>query len=180
MKLECPRQSYKNRQIPNFMKICPVGAELFHAERRTDGHDEANRSLFTILRMSLRTAPPFPFLIHDAMGEWLASYYVFGWPAFKIGAGDRFASLRLFMGFAMFPATAKIVSRPTLKRVRASSFHIPPVPAINAAWTCGVEVAVSNYHESLVSLIHTSEAYTQSHRPKPRIKMSQRKLVSRS
>ena len=24
------------------MKIRPVGAELFHAERRTDGHDEAN------------------------------------------------------------------------------------------------------------------------------------------
>jgi len=28
------------------MKICPVGAELFHADRRTDGrtdrHDEAN------------------------------------------------------------------------------------------------------------------------------------------
>jgi len=24
------------------MKIRPVGAELFHADRRTDGHDEAN------------------------------------------------------------------------------------------------------------------------------------------
>ena len=26
----------KNNQISNFMKIRPVGAELFHAERRTD------------------------------------------------------------------------------------------------------------------------------------------------
>jgi hypothetical protein len=26
----------KNSQIPNFMKIRPVGAELFHADRRTD------------------------------------------------------------------------------------------------------------------------------------------------
>ena len=26
----------KNTQIPNFMKIRPVGAELFHADRRTD------------------------------------------------------------------------------------------------------------------------------------------------
>jgi hypothetical protein len=26
----------KNTEISNFMKICPVGAELFHADRRTD------------------------------------------------------------------------------------------------------------------------------------------------
>jgi hypothetical protein len=26
----------------NFMEIPPVRAELFHADRRTDGHDEAN------------------------------------------------------------------------------------------------------------------------------------------
>jgi hypothetical protein len=44
----------KNPQISNFMKIRPVGAELFHAERQTGGqtdrqtdrhtdrHDEAN------------------------------------------------------------------------------------------------------------------------------------------
>jgi hypothetical protein len=28
------------------MKICPVEAELLHADRRTDGHDEANSSFF--------------------------------------------------------------------------------------------------------------------------------------
>ena len=36
----------KNTQISNFMKIRPVGAELLHADRRTDAqagrHDEAN------------------------------------------------------------------------------------------------------------------------------------------
>jgi hypothetical protein len=32
----------KNTQISNLMKICPVGAELFHADRRTDGHSKAN------------------------------------------------------------------------------------------------------------------------------------------
>jgi hypothetical protein len=36
----------KNIQISNCMKIRPVGAELYHADRRTDGqedrHDEAN------------------------------------------------------------------------------------------------------------------------------------------
>jgi len=36
----------KNTQISNFIKIRPVGAELFHADGRLDGqtdrHDEAN------------------------------------------------------------------------------------------------------------------------------------------
>jgi hypothetical protein len=32
----------KNPQISNFMKILSVGAELFHADRRTDRHDEAD------------------------------------------------------------------------------------------------------------------------------------------
>jgi len=27
--------------MSNFVKICLVGAELFHADERTDGHDEA-------------------------------------------------------------------------------------------------------------------------------------------
>ena len=31
-----------NTQISNFMKIRPLGAELFHAEGRTDRHDEIN------------------------------------------------------------------------------------------------------------------------------------------
>jgi hypothetical protein len=36
----------KNIQILNVMKIRAVGAELLHADRRTDRHDEANsRSL---------------------------------------------------------------------------------------------------------------------------------------
>jgi len=30
-----------------------VGAELFHVDGRTDGNDEANSSLFAILRMCL-------------------------------------------------------------------------------------------------------------------------------
>jgi len=32
----------KSTQISNFMKIRRVGAELFHADGRTDKHDEAN------------------------------------------------------------------------------------------------------------------------------------------
>jgi len=38
MKLEFSRQIFeKNTQIRNFMKIRPVGAELFHADRQTGG-----------------------------------------------------------------------------------------------------------------------------------------------
>jgi hypothetical protein len=36
MKLEFSQQIFKNNLISNFMKIRPVGAEFFHAGRRTD------------------------------------------------------------------------------------------------------------------------------------------------
>jgi len=44
---------YKNTQTSNSIKICPVGAELFHADgdgrtdRYTDRHDEAYSSFAT-------------------------------------------------------------------------------------------------------------------------------------
>jgi len=37
MTLEPSRQSFEN---PNIMKICPVGAELFHADEWTDGQTD--------------------------------------------------------------------------------------------------------------------------------------------
>jgi len=36
MKLEFSRQFFEKYSIPNFIKIRPVGAELFHADRRTE------------------------------------------------------------------------------------------------------------------------------------------------
>ena len=43
MKLEFSQQIFKkNTQISNFMKICPVGAELFHVDR----HDKVKRVAF--------------------------------------------------------------------------------------------------------------------------------------
>jgi len=45
MKLEFSLSIFsKNAQISNFMKIQPVGADLFHADGQTDRHDEANGS----------------------------------------------------------------------------------------------------------------------------------------
>jgi len=37
----------KNPQIPNFVKTRAVEAELFHADRQTDGYNEANNRLKT-------------------------------------------------------------------------------------------------------------------------------------
>jgi len=36
MTLELSRQIFENIQISNFMRNCPVGAELFHADGWTD------------------------------------------------------------------------------------------------------------------------------------------------
>ena len=36
MKLELTRQSFEKFQISNFIKIRPMGAELFHADGHTD------------------------------------------------------------------------------------------------------------------------------------------------
>jgi hypothetical protein len=56
MELEFPRQFFfsKNAQISNFMKISLLGAELFHANRGTDGHDEANSSFSQFCERALK------------------------------------------------------------------------------------------------------------------------------
>jgi hypothetical protein len=36
----------KNIPVSNFMKVRPMGAELFHTDRRTDRHDEATSRFF--------------------------------------------------------------------------------------------------------------------------------------
>ena len=44
MKLEFCLQVYERYSNSNFMKIRLVGAELFHAEGRTDSHDKTNNN----------------------------------------------------------------------------------------------------------------------------------------
>ena len=42
MKHEFARQIFEKAKISSFIKIRPLGAELFHADRQTDKQDEAN------------------------------------------------------------------------------------------------------------------------------------------
>jgi hypothetical protein len=41
MKLEIYRQIFE-KDLKQLIKICPMGAEFFHVDRRTNGHDEGN------------------------------------------------------------------------------------------------------------------------------------------
>ena len=45
----------KNTQLPNLIKIRPIGAELFHADRRRDMRDGANSLFSKILRTRLQS-----------------------------------------------------------------------------------------------------------------------------
>ena len=50
----------KNTQISNSMKIRPVGAKLFHTDRQTDRHDEANNRFSQVReRASIYTKYPY-------------------------------------------------------------------------------------------------------------------------
>jgi hypothetical protein len=41
IKLQFSQQIFEKSSKPNFMKIRPVGAALFHADGKTDRHDES-------------------------------------------------------------------------------------------------------------------------------------------
>jgi len=56
----------KNTQIRIFMKIYRIGAELLHADRRTDRHDEINSSFPQFLRKLLKTKTNLTFDVHSA------------------------------------------------------------------------------------------------------------------
>ena len=49
MKLEFFKETLKNTQISNFMKIRPVTAELFHADRRTESWTDGRRDVAKLI-----------------------------------------------------------------------------------------------------------------------------------
>ena len=58
--MNCIYRFYRNTEMLNFIKIRPVGAELFHADRKTDGEKDGRiwrkyPSLFAILRSHIKT-----------------------------------------------------------------------------------------------------------------------------
>jgi len=58
----------KNTQIPNFMKIHPVGTELLHADGRTDGQASVTR--LTVAFRNFANAPKnTPVLLHHSYLE---------------------------------------------------------------------------------------------------------------
>jgi hypothetical protein len=54
MKLELSGQIFDKSQISNFMKIHPMGAELFQVDGRTDRYDDANSRFSQFLRTRLK------------------------------------------------------------------------------------------------------------------------------
>jgi len=52
MKVEFSGQVFEKYWIRNFMKIRPVGAELFHADKRTDGHRDMTKLIITFLNFT--------------------------------------------------------------------------------------------------------------------------------
>jgi len=61
------RFSKKNIQVPNFMEICPVGAELFHADGRTDTQTDGRTDMtkLTVVFCNSANAPNNKLLISD-------------------------------------------------------------------------------------------------------------------
>ena len=58
MRLEFSRRVFERSLLTNLMKIRPVGAELFHTQRRTDGRVESNSFFFLpVLRTRLKFTP---------------------------------------------------------------------------------------------------------------------------
>jgi hypothetical protein len=62
MKLEFSDRYLKINQISNLTKICPVGAELLHEDRWTDG--QADMMKLKVAFCNLANAPKFPRSAH--------------------------------------------------------------------------------------------------------------------
>jgi hypothetical protein len=59
--------------------------------------------------------------------------YLFRCPAFMMGPRDRF-TLRLFMGFLIFPGNCYYTKQTYLETGQSASLHILSIPAIHTTW----------------------------------------------
>jgi hypothetical protein len=78
------RQIFEKSELPNFIKICPVGAELFHADRHTETDMRKQILAFReralkfylpptlciyVLRMDLRTNSDYVLYTHITLTD---------------------------------------------------------------------------------------------------------------
>jgi len=79
MELEILRQAFRRIFVPNFVKISSVGAELFHADGRTDRRDTDRRTDMTKLMAAFRNfikAPKNCYIISVIIIVVLLKYFV--------------------------------------------------------------------------------------------------------
>jgi len=65
--------SQKTLLISNFMKIRPVGAELFHADRRTDGQTDITNLIIAFSNFFLRTRLKTNFILRKKKHRFFAT-----------------------------------------------------------------------------------------------------------
>jgi hypothetical protein len=113
------------------MKIRPVGAELFHADGRTD---------MTKLMVAFRNFANAPKNCPStSVSDSSCHGRMVGIPATysdvlrsRLEPESGLPHYDYLWGYMLFLATANIVSRPTLKHVTAASFHIASISAMDA------------------------------------------------
>ena len=154
--ISCPETSVRNYQC--WLRNSP-GERSFRLHRggslklRRDDEANSRTSQFGECAWKMHLNFRFWFIVPRSNG-W-RSCCVFGCPAFMTGHGDTF-TLRLCMEFLIFLVHCQYSKQTYLETGQSCflpySFHSSDTHYV----TCSVEVAVSNYHESVVSLIQIS------------------------
>jgi len=83
MKVEFSRPIFENPLISNFMKIHPVGAELFHEDgqkhRRTDRYDEANSRFLQVNDRAEKVVNPSVYITINNHVDFIVARLVMNW-----------------------------------------------------------------------------------------------------
>jgi hypothetical protein len=76
MKFEYSRQILKITQISKFMEIHAVGAQLFHADGRTDGPSDMMEPIVTVRNFAMRLKIPAVYLKRTKSADCIWIYTV--------------------------------------------------------------------------------------------------------